>query len=62
VTVRKPLHLEDKKCIIDPTEGITAVDYFSFSCDYPEDSSGFPLNFEIYQSPDPGKPETGEVN
>jgi hypothetical protein len=60
VSVRKSLHLEDEKCTINPTEGISAIDLFSFSCDYPEYSSGFPLKFEIYQTPDPSKPEAGE--
>ncbi|XP_021941705.1 polycystic kidney disease protein 1-like 3 isoform X2 [Zootermopsis nevadensis] len=39
-------------------EGFSFVDLFSFHCDYPEQLSGFPLKFEVYQTPDPSHPET----
>jgi hypothetical protein len=62
VSIRRSLDLEDRDCKFQPTVGISTVDLFSFHCDYPEEISGFPLKFEIYQTPDLNHPETGEMD
>lgn len=62
VSIRKRLDLGDKECTFDPMEGFSFVNLFSFHCDYPEQLSGFPLKFEVYQTPDPSHPETGEIS
>ncbi|XP_069681274.1 polycystin family receptor for egg jelly-like [Periplaneta americana] len=58
VTTRRALDLGDRVCTVTPSEGISGVDTFNLDCDYPEEHEGFPVNFEVYQTPDPGDPNT----
>ncbi|PSN38940.1 hypothetical protein C0J52_08948 [Blattella germanica] len=60
VVVKRALQTElgDKGCVVSPKEGVSGIDYFNCKCDFPEESLGLPLRFELFQAPDLAKPQT----